>query len=232
VARPPRDRRCRAGARRGARRGGVRAPHLTRRRSAASYACLVGNLTRGPDGRWTALDGRHLYRQAKTAGCLYQAVLRRELTERLGLAWDPVEQGVADVRGVPRSVVEHFSQRRAEILEHMAAHGGRSAASAQIAALETRRAKQDVPVDRLRLDWAARAAEHGLTLDIGQRNDRDRGILNGQRGDRPRDRPRPPQGESRARQRPPDRARLRLPERRTPRPRLRADRLQGPGRDR
>ncbi len=30
---------------------------------------VVGNLTRGPDGRWTALDGRHLFRQQKTAGC-------------------------------------------------------------------------------------------------------------------------------------------------------------------
>ena len=48
----------------------------------------------------------------------------------------------------------------------MAAHGGRSAASAEIAALETRRAKQVVPFDRLRLDLAARAAEHGLTPDL------------------------------------------------------------------
>ena len=33
---------------------------------------VVGNATRGPDGRWTALDGRELYRHAKTAGFLYQ----------------------------------------------------------------------------------------------------------------------------------------------------------------
>ena len=125
----------------------------------------VGNLVRGPDGRWTAIDARHLYRQQKTAGFLYQAVLRRELTERLGLQWEPVREGVADVRGVSRAVIEHFSQRRAQILEHMAAHGGRSAASAEIAALETRRAKQDVEFDRLRADWTARAAEHGLASD-------------------------------------------------------------------
>src|SRR5205823_11177006 len=100
---------------------------------------VVGNLTRGPDERWTALDARHVYRQAKTAGYLYQAVLRRELTERLGVEWERAERGVADVRGVPRRVVELFSQRRAQILEHMAAHGGRSAASAQVAALEARR---------------------------------------------------------------------------------------------
>ena len=44
----------------------------------------------------------------------------------------------------------------------MKAHCGRSAAAAQVSALETRRAKQDVDVDRLREQWRARAAEHGI----------------------------------------------------------------------
>ena len=123
---------------------------------------VVGNLTCGPDGRWTALDGRHLYRDAKTAGFLYQAELRAELTRRLDVAFGPVEQGCADLAGVPRSVIEHFSERRAEIVEHMRQHGGSSTRSAQIAALETRRAKQLAPVDRLREQWRARAAEQGL----------------------------------------------------------------------
>jgi conjugative relaxase-like TrwC/TraI family protein len=130
---------------------------------------VVGNLAQGPDGRWTALDARHLYRHAKTAGYLYQSVLRRELTDRLGLEWEPVEHGVADVRGVPRAVIDHFSQRRAEILEHLAEHGGRSAAAAQVAALETRRAKQDIHIDRLRTDWRARATEHGLDAHTVER---------------------------------------------------------------
>lgn len=37
---------------------------------------VVANMTLGPDGRWTALDGRLQYRHAKTAGYVYQAVLR------------------------------------------------------------------------------------------------------------------------------------------------------------
>jgi conjugative relaxase-like TrwC/TraI family protein len=48
---------------------------------------VIANLTRRPDGRWTALDGRALWTHAKTAGYLYQAVLRRELTRELGVAW-------------------------------------------------------------------------------------------------------------------------------------------------
>jgi conjugative relaxase-like TrwC/TraI family protein len=123
---------------------------------------VVGNLTLGPDDRWTALDARHLYRHAKSAGYVYQAVLRAELTERLGVQWLPVENGVADIAGIPREVIEHFSTRRREILEYMAEHGAHSAKAAQVAALETRRAKSEPPVERLRDLWRARAVEHGL----------------------------------------------------------------------
>jgi hypothetical protein len=70
-----------------------------------------------------------------------------------------VREGAADLIGVPRPVIEHFSQRRSEILRHMAAHDGRSAASTEIAALETRRAKQHVPLDRPR---------HAYTQFVGQ----------------------------------------------------------------
>ena len=125
---------------------------------------VVANATQGPDGRWTALDGRALYRHAKTAGYLYQAALRTEVTDRLGLTWRPAVNGAADLVAVPRAVVEHFSQRRAEILEHMVRRGEHSARAAQIATLETRRAKRhDVPLGRLREEWRSRAAEHGLT---------------------------------------------------------------------
>jgi conjugative relaxase-like TrwC/TraI family protein len=80
---------------------------------------LVANLTRGPDGRWTALDGRALYAHAKTAGYLYQAVLRHELTCTLEVAWGAVRNGVADVAGIPRKLIEAFSKRRQQIKRRM-----------------------------------------------------------------------------------------------------------------
>ncbi len=114
-------------------------------------------------GKWGALDSRLLYRHAKTAGFLYQAALRTELTERLGVEWGPVRHGCADLAGVRREVVEHFSERRAEVVEHMRERGARSARAAEIAVLETRRRKEPpVAVERLREQWRARAAEHGL----------------------------------------------------------------------
>ena len=45
---------------------------------------VIGNLTRA-DGRWTALDGRALYANLKTASALYHAELRAEMTRRLGV---------------------------------------------------------------------------------------------------------------------------------------------------
>ena len=99
---------------------------------------VIANLTRGPDGRWTALDGRALWTHAKTAGYLYQAVLRRELTRELGVAWDRVRNGVADIAGIPRAVIVGFSQRRQQITKRLAERGEYSAKSAQVAALDTR----------------------------------------------------------------------------------------------
>lgn len=127
---------------------------------------VVGNLTEGPDSRWTALDGRLIYKHAKTAGYLYQAALRAQLTEQLGVSWTEVTRGTADIVGIPRNVIDHFSQRRAEIVELMKRRGEHSARAAQVATLETRRAKDyGVPVDRLREDWRARASEHGLSSE-------------------------------------------------------------------
>jgi conjugative relaxase-like TrwC/TraI family protein len=62
---------------------------------------LVSNLGRCPDGQWRTLDARLLYSHAKTAGYLYQAALRDQLSRRLGVAWTPVRNGTAEVAGVP-----------------------------------------------------------------------------------------------------------------------------------
>ncbi len=123
---------------------------------------VVANSTRAR-GTWTALDGRALYAHAKTAGYLYQAALRAELTRKIGLAWEPVHNGVAEIHGIEHEVLRHFSRRSEEIRERMAKRGGRSRQAARVATLETRRAKDyGVPVHRMREEWRARAAEMGL----------------------------------------------------------------------
>jgi conjugative relaxase-like TrwC/TraI family protein len=58
---------------------------------------LVANATRGPDGRWTRLYHPAIYDHAKTAGYIYEAALRDELTRRLGVRWQEVENGIAEI---------------------------------------------------------------------------------------------------------------------------------------
>lgn len=124
---------------------------------------LIANMTRMPDGRWGALHSPPMFHHAKTAGFLYQAQLRAELTRRLGVEWQPVTNGYADVAGISRHVIDEFSTRRAEILDAMEARAEHSAKAAQIAALDTRKAKvYDVDANALRADWAQRADEVGF----------------------------------------------------------------------
>ena len=99
---------------------------------------LVANLVQGADGNSSAPDGRSLYHHSRTAGFLYQAALRAELTERLGLVWGPVRQGLAEPVAFRPEVLRHFSRRRAEIEAAMRDAGSTSAQAAQLAVFQTR----------------------------------------------------------------------------------------------
>jgi conjugative relaxase-like TrwC/TraI family protein len=127
---------------------------------------VVANAT-SAEGRETALDGRALYAHQRTAGFLYQAALRKNLTETLGVEWEPVRNGAAEISGIDGEVLKHFSRRSQEIRERLDQLGARSARAAEVAALETRKAKDyNVPTDRLRQEWRARAAELGLDQQV------------------------------------------------------------------
>ena len=115
----------------------------------------------------TAVGAIHspvIYRHARTAGFIYQAVLRGELTDRLGVRWDLVHNGYAEIEGMDRRVLEVFSKRRAEIEAALAERGEDSARAAQVAAHRTRAAKEyGVDAQTLHERWAAEAADVGLS---------------------------------------------------------------------
>jgi conjugative relaxase-like TrwC/TraI family protein len=122
---------------------------------------LIANATKGPDGRWTRLYHPAIYEHAKTAGYLYEANLRHELSCRLGIGWQEVRNGIAEIEGFADSHLREFSTRRAEILE--AAGPDASARARQIATLTTRRAKEhELSTETMRERWQAKAAEIGL----------------------------------------------------------------------
>ena len=122
---------------------------------------VIANLTYA-EGRWLRLDEHALNVHRGAADRVFQAQLRAELTERLGVAWVPGRtEGTFEVAGVSRAVIDEHSQRRAQILERVGVEA--SAAAKAAAALDTRSAKaasQDL--EELRAGWRARAAEHGL----------------------------------------------------------------------
>jgi conjugative relaxase-like TrwC/TraI family protein len=124
---------------------------------------LVANLVWCPDdGRWSALDARSLYGWAKTVGFLYESQLRAELTRRLGVTWTPVRNGIADLDGISKPVLQTFSRRRREIEMHMEDRGESGARAAQRAAYATRPSKPDMPAESLVAEWRARAQALGL----------------------------------------------------------------------
>lgn len=131
---------------------------------------VLANLGRGPDGRWSALDGRGIYAHRGAADALYHSHLRHELSATLGVAWEAPRRGRADVAGVGEQARRAFSRRSAEIAAHLAARGlapgdGRppSPRAAEVAALATRSPK-DVgsSVEQLLPEWRRRALEVGL----------------------------------------------------------------------
>jgi conjugative relaxase-like TrwC/TraI family protein len=81
---------------------------------------VVANLGHGPDGRWTAVDGRGLFAHAQAAGHLYGAELRHRLSTRLGVGWTVRRSGSYEVAGIDPAVLGGFSARQAEIRSHLA----------------------------------------------------------------------------------------------------------------
>src|SRR5215469_17186149 len=59
---------------------------------------LIANATFA-EGRWTRLYHPAIYEHAKAAGYIYEADLRDGMTRRLGVRWQEVENGIAEIEG-------------------------------------------------------------------------------------------------------------------------------------
>ena len=124
---------------------------------------VVANKVKGVDGVWRTIDGRLLYRHQLAAGYLHEAVLRHELTERLGVRWQPVHNGMADIEGFTRPQIEAFSRRRHQLETWRQDHDlPDTAAARQVAVLATRSPKRDRLLATLEVEWKQRAVEVDL----------------------------------------------------------------------
>jgi hypothetical protein len=112
--------------------------------------------------------GRHSMPERSTPGQAPSATstrpqLRWELTRRLGVDWEAVHNGMADIKGSPRHVLRAFSTRREEIERNLAERGESGARAAQRATDRTRRRKdRNLDIEGLAPAWRHRAARLGF----------------------------------------------------------------------
>jgi len=125
---------------------------------------VVANRVQGPDGRWTALDGRDLYRHRLAADAIYRATYQRELAWSLGVEWTAADShGNRELAGMPEALVRSFSKRTDRIdteLDRLAADGReRTPRLVKWAVHATRKPKEYEAPDTLYGRWRQEAAE-------------------------------------------------------------------------
>jgi conjugative relaxase-like TrwC/TraI family protein len=129
---------------------------------------VIANRVQGPDGRWTALDGRDLYRHRLAADAIYRATYQRELPRTLGVEWTPADgHGNRELPGMPEALVRGFSKRTGEIdaeFDRLVGDGReRTPRLVKWAVQATRKPKQHETPDTLYGRWRTEAAERDTT---------------------------------------------------------------------
>jgi conjugative relaxase-like TrwC/TraI family protein len=154
---------------------------------------VAANVAQGIDGRWSAVDSRRVVAHLQAGGAVYQAVLRSELSRRLGAAWEVGPTGLGDVLGVDPGLRRLFSQRSAAIDEYLATRGlvrggddpGPDRSRPQATAKQRARAFYATRPDKdrtrslesLRSEWRSRADDFGYDLsDLGRVVGQDRRV--------------------------------------------------------
>lgn len=124
---------------------------------------VIANMGTNSFGQTRTLDARGLFAHATTAGYLAGAQLRQQLAEKLGLGWQDVHKGLADVDGVGRDVVMAISSRRQAVLGLAEEMGYFTPAARQKAALATRPGKEHgVEADELQDRWTEVLSDVGF----------------------------------------------------------------------
>jgi conjugative relaxase-like TrwC/TraI family protein len=131
---------------------------------------VVANRVQGPDGRWTALDGRDLYRHRLAADAIYRATYQRELSRTLGVEWTTADgHGNRELAGMPKELVRSFSKRTDQIdaeLDRLVADGReRTPRLVKWTVQATRKPKEHEAPDTLYDRWRQEAAERGVDAD-------------------------------------------------------------------
>ncbi len=161
-----------------ARLGGNRAPETTGRWIAATFEhdsarpvdgyaapqlhthAVVFNLTRCENGDIRPVQPHELYRSQQFATAVYRSELASRLTS-LGYEIERGRSGQPEISGYTREYLEASSPRRQQIEDHLERGGYQGARAAEIAAHQTREAKDDCSRDEMQ------ARHHDLAEAFG-----------------------------------------------------------------
>ena len=130
--------------------------------------CVLANMTRTASGEWRSVEPTKIRRSQKLIGAYYRNELARRL-QALGMAVAPRMVGPVpgfELAGYERSFIDAFSGRRRAILEYLEQKElPYTAENTQMAALRTRRRKEDRGLADLVPEWRARAQALGLVRE-------------------------------------------------------------------
>ena len=107
------------------------------------------------------IEVEHLYAMQVTVGAAFRAALAEELRQRFGLQYREAGRGQWEIAGLPKAVLEAFSKRSGQIADYAGA--GATSAQREIAALATRRGKDELPTGaELEARWQTELATFDL----------------------------------------------------------------------
>lgn len=134
--------------------------------------CVIANVCRGEDHKFSAVNGRKLYEWAMTFGQIFHTHLFEELHSGLKLeTYSPIKADGQqadwfELKCIPPSLNEVFSKRRAQIMDAVGPENMWNAQARQKANFATRAPKSE-PEDltALHVEWKAEAVKHGVDLE-------------------------------------------------------------------
>jgi conjugative relaxase-like TrwC/TraI family protein len=131
---------------------------------------VVANRVQGPDGRWTALDGRDLYRHRLAADAIYRASYQRELSRTLGVEWTAADrhgnrEAPGHARGAAAGVLQAVGPGRPGGRAAGGLGAGADAQAGQVGVQATRKPKQHERPETLYERWRTEATERDVDPD-------------------------------------------------------------------
>lgn len=112
---------------------------------------VIANIAADPNGTTKTIAARSLFRHATTAGHLAGQAVRHHLTKHLGYEWGPLRNGTCDLAHIHPTPLGAISTRSRDVRELAETYGIDSQKARRIAALATRRRK-DEPTNRAALE--------------------------------------------------------------------------------